>query len=109
MSNVIEITTEEQFKDQIEVLGTVVAKFSTSTCGPCKMMGPVFEKWAQDDFGYSPTFLSVVADTTQELSLLAKNLGIQSVPAFLVYKDSALVNTVVGAFPLATLKSKLDL
>ena len=44
MSNVIEITTEEQFKDQIEVLGTVVAKFSTSTCGPCKMMGPVFEK-----------------------------------------------------------------
>lgn len=109
MSNIIQVTTEEEFKDQIEVLGTVVVKISTSTCGPCKMMGPVFDKLSQEDFGYSPTFVSMVADSTPELSSLAQSLGVQSVPVFLVYQDSALINTVVGAFPFSTLKTKLDL
>ena len=45
------IETLDEFLDEIHQVGTVVVKVSTSTCGPCKMMAPVFEKASEEDYG----------------------------------------------------------
>ena len=36
------IETLDEFLEEIQQVGTVVVKVSTSTCGPCKMMEPIF-------------------------------------------------------------------
>ena len=103
------IKNNKEYLDSLSKTPTVVLKISTSTCGPCKMMSPVFEKIADENSDDSVSFVSIVADETVELSKLAQSLGITSVPAFIIYKDEKVIDRFVGAFPAAVLKTKLGL
>lgn len=109
MSNVIKITSVKQYEELVHALGTVVLKVSTSTCAPCKMMNPLFDKLSEEDFGFKPIFASITADESDELTNLAKQLNINAVPSFIVFKDGTNINQFAGAFPLKVLKQKLDI
>lgn len=104
------IETLDEFLDEIHQVGTVVVKVSTSTCGPCKMMAPVFEKASEEDYGFTPTFVSLSPEDSAELSTYARTtLRISTVPTFIVFKDGAIVNQFSGALPLTSFKAKLDI
>lgn len=84
--------TDETFKAQLAKPGYLVVDFWAVWCPPCKTMGPVFEKVA----GTFPnaTFAKVNAPENPELSTEHQ---IQSIPAFLVFKDGKLVHRWTGA------------
>ncbi|CAN0385900.1 unnamed protein product [Ectocarpus sp. 12 AP-2014] len=73
----------------------IVVDYSTTWCGPCKMILPKFEKLAEQ---YSDAiFVKVIGDSTNDASQLMKREGVRSVPSFHFWKDGKKVEKVNGA------------
>ena len=75
----------ENYSTTVDQSGTVIVKVSSPTCGPCRMMAGLFDKLASETTDVTFTAFEVVTD---EDKALAVKLGVSSVPAFLIYKDS---------------------
>lgn len=95
---------DESFeKEVIQHQGSVVLDFNAKWCVPCNMVGPIFEEIATD---YKDVkFAKVDVDDAQAT---CEDLGIRSIPAFLVMKDGKEVSRVVGAQSRAALKTWIE-
>ncbi|MBR1883057.1 MAG: thioredoxin [Muribaculaceae bacterium] len=82
---------------------TLVDMFAT-WCGPCKMMHPILEEVKQH-LGERATIIKVDIDQNEAL---ARQLGIQSVPTLLIYKNGAIVWRTVGVQSASTLIQALE-
>ncbi len=71
----------------------VIVDFWAPWCGPCKMMGPNFEKSAKN-FPLKVLFAKVNTENEQNLGA---RFGIRSIPTILVFKNSREVHRVSGA------------
>lgn len=71
----------------------VVVDFWAPWCGPCKMMGPNFEKSAKN-FPLKALFTKV--NTESEQSLGAR-FGIRSIPTLIIFKSGKEVHRASGA------------
>jgi thioredoxin 1 len=70
----------------------IVVDYSTTWCGPCKIVLPKFIELSER---YPDvTFLKVIGDTSTEASALMKREGVRSVPAFHVWKNNEKVYSV---------------
>ena len=74
----------------------VVIDFWATWCGPCKMIGPIFEKIAETPAGEKLGFYKVDVD---EQSQIASEVGIRAMPTFAFFKNGEKIETVVGADP----------
>ncbi len=73
-------------------------------CGPCRMIAPVLDQLAAEAEGrYRIAKLNV-----DENPQTAAQLGIQSIPALLIFKNGKLVDRLVGAQPKQAIKSRLE-
>ena len=71
----------------------VIVDFWAPWCGPCKVMGPNFEKSASK-FPLKTLFVKV--NTEQEQSL-GSRFSIQSIPTLMIFKDGKEVHRISGA------------
>ena len=94
------------YAEAINQSGKVIVKVSSPTCGPCKMMTPLFEKISKEVEDVQFCAFEVTSDDDQ---VLARSLNVSSVPAFLIYENNVLTNQFAGAFPGAILKTKLGI
>jgi len=78
----------------------VIVDFWAPWCGPCKMMGPVFEKVSKD---YALKTLFTKVNTEVEQNLGAK-YAIRSIPTLIVFKAGVEVQRISGALAESALK-----
>ncbi|KAK2863020.1 hypothetical protein Q5P01_002553 [Channa striata] len=82
----------------------VVVDFTATWCGPCKQIGPVFEKLSEDPDNKNVVFLKVDVDEAEDVS---SSCGISCMPTFQFYKNGAKVFEFSGA-NVKTLTEKLE-
>jgi thioredoxin 1 len=89
---VIELT-EDNFKMEIlEDPGICVVDFWAEWCGPCRMMGPIFEQTSEEAAGKAK-FGSLNVD---EARTIAAEYGVMSIPTLIFFKNGQKVNQLSG-------------
>ena len=95
--------TDATFVAEVEqAAGLVVVDFWAEWCGPCRAVGPVIEKLAEDYRGK----VKVLKLDTDANQATATRFNIRSIPSILFFKDGKPVDGVIGADP--RLRSILD-
>ncbi len=99
------VFTDGNFKT--EVLGAkepVLVDFWAEWCGPCRMVGPIVEKLAQDYSGR----LKVGKINVDENSETPAQYGVQGIPTIIFFKGGEEKKRIVGYQPEEKLKTAVD-
>ena len=82
----------------------VMVDFWASWCGPCRMLGPVVEKLAEQYEGKA-VIGKVNVDEQQELAV---RYGVMSIPTVIFFKDGKEIDRKVGVMPAGAYTAILD-
>lgn len=88
----IHINSKEELDKAVKKSGNVVVDFYAPWCGPCKMMGQLFEEILPD---YDFEVVKVNTDENQELAI---SYNVSSIPHLVLFKDGKKVDELIG-FP----------
>ena len=82
----------------------VLVDFWAEWCGPCKMIGPSLEE-ISDELGDR---VSIVKMDIMENTDVPGQIGVQSIPLMVLFKDGKQVAQKLGAAPKSQLKGWLE-
>lgn len=94
--------TDESLNDVLESK-LVVLQFTAPWCGPCRMVAPVIEEFANDNPDVKVG--KIVVDENQKS---AASFGVRSIPAVMFFKDGKLIDKVLGANPKTKYQEMLN-
>ena len=96
--------TDKTAKDIIETGDLVVVDFWAPWCGPCKMVGPMIEKFTEKYDG-KVIIGKLNIDDYEELP---NAYGVRNIPTILFFKNGELVDKQVGVSQEAKLEEKIE-
>lgn len=96
--------TEDTFDEAVKNAPLAMVDVWATWCGPCKMMGPVVDKLAEE---YDGKVLVGKVDADEEMDL-AQKLGVISIPTLVFFKDGAEIDRRTGLTPESELRKILD-
>ncbi|MER5371418.1 thioredoxin domain-containing protein, partial [Streptomyces sp. NPDC002722] len=100
----VDSVTEQTYTARVlQAERPVLVQFWATWCHPCRMVTPIVEQLAAEQSGH----LDIVKVDLDAEPGLAAQLGITSVPAFVVYTGGRPVGSWVGAAPKHVLEKKL--
>ena len=86
-------STDEKFSEQIGGSKLSLIQFSASWCNPCKMIRPIVEKISNDMSDKIDCYYHDIENQPNEPT----KYSVRGVPTILLFKDSKLLATKVGA------------
>ena len=98
--------TKETFEN--EVLKNrlpVLVDFWAPWCGPCRIVGPSLDKLSSE-YASKLKFTKLNVDDNQEI---AAKFDVRGIPCMVIFKDGNEVDRIIGAYPEAELRRKIDL
>lgn len=95
---------DTEFQQLIKDESIVVVDFTATWCGPCKKISPFMEQLATDYEGRA----KITKVDVDQNKTVAKQYGIRSIPAVLIFKSGELVETLVGMNPYEKFTGALD-
>ena len=103
-SKVVEVT-DATFDEEVlrSDLPTEV-DFWAPWCGPCRMVGPVYDRLSEEYDGRFK-FCKVNVDENPQTAM---RYQVMSIPTQLFFKDGQVVDTMVGAAPEAQIRSRVE-
>jgi len=92
-----DISSEGEFKDALSKAGDalVVIDYSTSWCGPCKVIAPKFAEMSEQF--PKGVFYKVIGDSSSDANKLMSKQGIRAVPTFQLWKGNSKICEISGA------------
>ncbi|MGB7372802.1 thioredoxin [Pontixanthobacter sp.] len=97
--------TDDSFKaDVLESDTPVLVDFWAEWCGPCKMIGPSLEEISDELSGK----VKIAKMDIMENTGIPGEIGVQSIPLMVLFKDGKAVSQKLGAAPKSQLKSWLE-
>ena len=93
-----------KFNDIIKSEIPTLVDFYATWCGPCKTMSPILED-LKKHMGAKIRILKIDVDKNQDV---AARFKVRGVPTFILFKNSEVLWRESGAFPLTTLKAKIQ-
>jgi rhodanese-related sulfurtransferase len=99
----VEQITKDEYNKEINSSGVVLVDFGAAWCPPCKQMEPVIEQLENEAVG---KYKIVKIDAATQVAIL-KQMNIDVLPVFIIYKNGKLVWRKQGVSTLEELKSKL--
>jgi thioredoxin 1 len=105
MSNNVIDFTDDNFVTEVEGgTGVTVVDFWAPWCGPCRFVAPVIEQLAHEYRGR----VRVGKVNVDENPQISARYGIRSIPTIGIFRGGEPVDAVIGAVPLATLRSAVE-
>jgi len=100
----IKITKENFEKEILKSDIPIIIDFWASWCGPCQMMGPIFEELSGEYEGK----LKFAKISTEEEPELAEHFQIQGIPALSIVKRNKEFGRIVGFKPKDSLRKEIE-
>ena len=104
MSKAADITTADFDQEVAQSTLPVLIDFWAPWCGPCRAMSPTVDKVAEE----LSDKLKVVKMNTQDHPEKAAELGIMSIPCFIIFKGGEEVERLVGGRSYEDFKSFIE-
>jgi len=94
---VVDISSTEEFNEALESAGDalVVVDYSTSWCGPCKIIAPKFDEFSEQYTNVA--FLKVMGDSSPAADKLMRSQGVRALPSFHFWKNKKQIDSISGA------------
>lgn len=100
----VNYTQDAEFETLLADSELVMVDCTATWCGPCRKISPLMDQLSEEYEGRA----KVVKLDVDENKATAKKLGIRSIPAVLIFKDSNLVETIVGVSPYEIFRDALE-
>ena len=104
MKPTIEINETNFEAEVLKSAQPVLVDFWAEWCGPCKMLAPVLDEIATEQFGR----VKVAKVNVDHNPALAARFGIQSIPTLLYFADGAVRHQTVGVIGKKAIVAKLQ-
>ncbi len=103
MTGQIKKLTDDNFESEI-ASGITLVDFFAEWCGPCRMMTPILEQIASENYKEA-VIAKLDIDSEQKTS---SQFQVTSVPTLILFKDGKEINRLVGLRDAKAIKEFID-